>query len=455
MINLTDQMIYRLGNLNTEQQRISYQMSTGKELDRGSDDSSIFARELYVNDKIRTYEGLQSQIEKTTAQNNVSDSSIGEMKTLLDSIKQDMLKALNAGMDPADKQATAINMQGIKENLLTLANEKVNGEYLFTGTDTSIRPFEKDATTGIVSYNGDAIVRKIAVEPNTYRDRGVTGIDVLFYTADETSSATGADGISFTASETIIDNSGLEWVKPFATAGTKLTFDIGDAANIVDDGGTSWTVDTTAKTISDGTNTLSITNIEGDKWQTELVGGNKANAGTSADTVLNSLIVNGVTDLREMSTNGTLTGNTLAITSAVPPAGSGPFTTADLNTNAGYISGDSMMAKHSIFEDIDAVITALNADDNATIQTSLDLIDKSYDATNIAHSKLGGRNKIFELADTTVTSRLTHFNILSQEVSGADLAKVAMEAKALEMTYTALYSTITKMNSLSLVNFVK
>jgi flagellar hook-associated protein 3 FlgL len=35
-----------------------------------------------------------------------------------------------------------------------------------------------------------------------------------------------------------------------------------------------------------------------------------------------------------------------------------------------------------------------------------------------------------------------------------DLTKVAMQAKALELTYTALYSTINKTNQLSLVNFL-
>jgi len=35
------------------------------------------------------------------------------------------------------------------------------------------------------------------------------------------------------------------------------------------------------------------------------------------------------------------------------------------------------------------------------------------------------------------------------------MSKLAMESKALEMTYTALYSTVAKMNSLSLINFIK
>ena len=41
MINQTDQMVYRLGNLDALQQKISYQMATGKKLEKGSDDSLL------------------------------------------------------------------------------------------------------------------------------------------------------------------------------------------------------------------------------------------------------------------------------------------------------------------------------------------------------------------------------------------------------------------------------
>jgi flagellar hook-associated protein 3 FlgL len=42
-----------------------------------------------------------------------------------------------------------------------------------------------------------------------------------------------------------------------------------------------------------------------------------------------------------------------------------------------------------------------------------------------------------------------------QETNGADLAKLSMESKALEMTYSALFSTVSKMSQLSLVNYIK
>ena len=54
-----------------------------------------------------------------------------------------------------------------------------------------------------------------------------------------------------------------------------------------------------------------------------------------------------------------------------------------------------------------------------------------------------------------IESKNVHYNILMQKISGADMSKLAMESKALEMTYQALYSTVSKMHSLSLLNFLK
>ena len=58
MINRTDQMIYRLSNLDTQQQRVSYQMNTKEILQNGSDDSVLYSRIISVDDKVRTYECL-------------------------------------------------------------------------------------------------------------------------------------------------------------------------------------------------------------------------------------------------------------------------------------------------------------------------------------------------------------------------------------------------------------
>lgn len=189
MIDLTSQMIYRIGNLDVENERIAYQMSTGKVIDKGSDDSVLYGRYLDVENSLRTYEGLKTQIEKTTAQNNVTDSTVGEMKTTLESMKVDLLKSLNSGMTRPDRLAIASNFAGMRENLITLSNTTVDGEYLFSGSNTTKTTFVKDSDfniNGKVDFGGNGHLRNVAVDPGVYRERGVTAHDVLMYNTDTT-----------------------------------------------------------------------------------------------------------------------------------------------------------------------------------------------------------------------------------------------------------------------------
>lgn len=380
MINQTDQMLYRLSNLDSLQQKLSYQSSTGKKLQQGSDDSILYSRDISVDDKIRTFEGLKIQIERTTIQNKTADTSIKEIKNILDYVKSELIKANTDTTNENGLKAIASAVSGMKENLYDLANTQTEGEYVFSGSDSSVQPFKKDVN-GKVSYEGNNKLRKVAVEEGSYRDRGVNGFDVMMYPSS------------------------------IAYKGQSLTFKETD--RITDQDGNEWVLDNTTDP-------------------------------------LNPILI-------KYDPDGNVTTDTIAAPfDAVTSTYSTPILTAD---------GTKFEAKTSIFDLIDNVVNALNkVDSNGNpismedakelIAEGLEEVSKAYDAVNITHAELGAKNKVFEVSLERVTSKLTQYNVLSQELGAANLTEVAVKAKALELTYTALYSTINKTNQLSLVNFL-
>lgn len=379
MINQTEQMMYRLNNLDTLQRKLNFQYG-GKQLENGSDDSILYSRIVSVDDKIRTYEGIETQIERTVVQNNTADSSIKEIKKILEYINAELIKANTDTTSEDGLKAIAINIAGMKENLYDLANTQVEGEYVFTGSDSSVKPFEMDAN-GKVTYVGDNKLRSVAVEEGSYRERGVNGFDMMMYSS---STAYKDQSLTFTATDRIIDQDGNEWVLDNTT----------DPLNPF-----------LVKYDSDGKNT-------------------------------------GVT----MATPFDVATNTYST----------PVLTA---------VGTKFEAKTNIFDLIDNVVNSLNKVDSAgnpisdtqartLIGKGLEELTKAYDGVNIAHAELGSRNKIFETSLEGIGSKLTQYKKLSQDLSSSNLTEVALQAKALELTYTALYSTISKTNQLSLVNFM-
>ncbi|WP_417327911.1 hypothetical protein [Halarcobacter sp.] len=454
MIRSTSEMLFRLNNLNNEHQRISYQTSTTKILQYGSDDANLFTRDIYLDDKLKVYEGIKLQIQKTTAQNNVADSTLDEIKNLLTYVKQEVIKASNGTVDQEAKEAIAVNLRGVKENLYMLANEQVEGEFIYAGSNSMQKPFSMD-DSGKVTYEGDGFLRKVAVEDGSYREKGITGFETFMYNSD-----VGFKGetLEFSKTDRIIDEDRFEWklegASPAITADSssaKLSFNSEDP--LIDENGKVWTLNEGGTAIVDDMgNSLDVSlNSSTNTYSVDLANLNITPAESSAPTQLSKA------QLTKYDEEGNATKDIMQVKVGE---------NSDLSVDLPDVDGTRFEAKGNTFDVLDKIINALELKDSdrntitkdeadAELSDALELISEAFESANTGHAKLGGRNKVFEISLERVESKLTQFSIMSHDVGAADLTKLAVEAKALEVTYTALYSTINKMNELTLVNFVR
>lgn len=376
MISLNSTM-YRLGNLDNYQAKLNFQMG-GSKLQFGSDDAVTFGRLTHTEDKIKTQKGIVEQIERADVLNKTSDTAMKEVKLLLEKIKaEELIKANTSTTSIEGLEAIAGVIEGYKQNLFNLANTQTEGQYVFAGSDASVKPFSMDAA-GKVTYNGDSDLRKIAVDEGSYRERGINGIDAFFYVADS------------------------------ASKGGTLTFKDGD--RITDQDGKEWVFDNFA-------NTLTKTNWDGST-------------------------------------------QTLAVTPPVAPATE--YTTTVPNTD-----GTRFEARRNMFDMLDEAISSLRGLDSAGnptltyedrrtgISKAIDESTKAYDTAIIAHSELGAKNKTFEVSKERAEAKINQLSILEIELGSSNKSEVAVELKALEISYTALYSTINRTFELSLTNFLR
>lgn len=207
MISL-DSTNYRLGNMDRYQSKLNFQMG-GRKLQFGSDDSVTFGRLVHTDDKIKTQTGIKEQIERADVLNKTSDTAMKEIKILLEKIKaEELIKANTSTTSIEGLEAIAKVIEGYKQNIFDMANTQTEGQYVFAGSDASIKPFTMDAS-GKVTYNGDSNLRKIAIDDGSYRERGINGIDAFFYVAN---SGLKGDILSFKENDKIIDQDGKEWM---------------------------------------------------------------------------------------------------------------------------------------------------------------------------------------------------------------------------------------------------
>lgn len=369
---------YRLGNLDNYQAKLNFQMG-GSKLQFGSDDSVTFGRLTHTEDKIKTQKGIVAQIERADVLNKTSDTAMKEVKLLLEKIKaQELIKANTSTTSIEGLEAIAGVIEGYKQNLFNLANTQTEGQYVFAGSDASVKPFSMDAS-GKVTYNGDSDLRKIAVDEGSYRERGINGIDAFFYVANS------------------------------ASKGATLTFKDGD--RITDQDGKEWVLNIPTN------NTLTKTNWDGST-------------------------------------------QTLAVIPPVAPATE--YTTTVPNTD-----GTKFEARRNMFDMLDEAISSLRGLDSAGnptltyedrrtgISKAIDESTKAYDTAVIAHSELGAKNKTFEVSKERAEAKINQLSILEIELGSSNKSEVAVELKALEISYTALYSTINRTFELSLTNFLR
>ncbi|AXK49462.1 flagellar hook-associated protein 3 [Aliarcobacter trophiarum LMG 25534] len=252
MISL-DSTNYRLGNMDRYQSKLNFQMG-GRKLQFGSDDSVTFGRLVHTDDKIKTQTGIKAQIERADVLNKTSDTAMKEVKNLLEKIKaEELIKANTSTTSIEGLEAIAKVIEGYKQNIFDLANTQTEGQYVFAGSDASIKPFSMDAS-GKVTYNGDSSLRKIAIDDGSYRERGINGIDAFFYVAN---SGLKGDTLSFKENDKIIDQDGKEWMfDSVANTLTKTNWD-----------GSTETLTVTPPVAPSTEYTTTLPNVDGTKFE--------------------------------------------------------------------------------------------------------------------------------------------------------------------------------------------
>ncbi|KTD00913.1 flagellar hook-associated protein FlgL [Fluoribacter gormanii] len=124
-----------------------------------SDDPIAFAQIELMNQQISTTELLQKNRESAGSALSMEESILNDCTISLQRLREIQVKAGNATLSEKDRKALAIESNIILKELLDYANTKdINGDYMFSGGQTSTVPFSINAS-GQYVYNGDSTQR--------------------------------------------------------------------------------------------------------------------------------------------------------------------------------------------------------------------------------------------------------------------------------------------------------
>jgi len=138
------------------------QISTGQRVNQLSDDPAAAAQDVLDHVQGNQDDQFLQNISSLQSQAQSTDSTLSSVVTAVTQAISLGVEGANATLNNSDRQAVAEEVTGIRDQVLGLANQTFQGNYIFSGTATSTQPFVLDATQPDgVKYNGNTDVNSI------------------------------------------------------------------------------------------------------------------------------------------------------------------------------------------------------------------------------------------------------------------------------------------------------
>lgn len=125
---------------------VNKQISSTQKIQYAHEDPGVFIDTLRLDNEITTLSQIKDSAQNAYKVSTQTDTTIGSIVKTIESMKVKLINAANSSNSDVSTQAIAKELRGLKNNLLTLANTSIGGEYLFSGTATSQMPIGADGT---------------------------------------------------------------------------------------------------------------------------------------------------------------------------------------------------------------------------------------------------------------------------------------------------------------------
>ncbi|MFD1849022.1 flagellar hook-associated protein FlgL [Oceanobacillus bengalensis] len=163
---LSNNMLRNLSQSNAALGKYMDQLTTGKKINRPSDDPVTAMNGMGYRTEVVKVEQFQRNTNEAYNWFENTDAALSQATSALQRISDLTKQASNDTYDADQRKNIATEIEQIKQDLIDIANTKVNDKYIFNGTNTSIPPFDKEGVLSIT--DGDIKPVKIEVATGTY-----------------------------------------------------------------------------------------------------------------------------------------------------------------------------------------------------------------------------------------------------------------------------------------------
>jgi len=165
-----------LGNANE-------QLSTGQRVNRFSDDVLASGQIMQLGRDTEQYHAHLRNLHSADIMLSFATSSLENASAVLTRAKELAIQASSETYSGSDLQTMAAEMEGLLGSMVTLANVKYSGSYVFSGESTSTTPYvatvRADGSIESVAYQGQVINTKVAIGSDAAADGNLVGKEIF------------------------------------------------------------------------------------------------------------------------------------------------------------------------------------------------------------------------------------------------------------------------------------
>jgi flagellar hook-associated protein 3 FlgL len=161
---------YNLGSISEELNKANEIVTTGKRINNLSDDPVGLTQSLNIRSALSGIEQMGRNISYGNSWLTASESALTSAQDIISDTKVLCLQMANATIGSEQRSSAAETVQNMLDEIVSLGNTDVAGNYIFAGSETDTKPFSPDGT-----YNGDNNPFSIKISRNSTVEVGSDG----------------------------------------------------------------------------------------------------------------------------------------------------------------------------------------------------------------------------------------------------------------------------------------
>jgi flagellar hook-associated protein 3 FlgL len=143
---LNQNLLFNLSRSNSRMEKLQEQVSSGKKVNKPSDDPVTAVRGMHYRSSLNEIEQYKRNADEGISWMSTTDEALSEVTSVLQRVRELTVQGLNGTNDQSARTAIAEEINQLKEHLGEISNSQMAGRYVFAGTDVKTPPFRGDAT---------------------------------------------------------------------------------------------------------------------------------------------------------------------------------------------------------------------------------------------------------------------------------------------------------------------